>query len=539
MRIRDERPPPQGRFGVLFRHKKKAVCVFVLTMALVIGGLIWAPRSFRSEAMLFVRVGRESIGVDPTVTTQAMLSLNESRESEINSVLEMLSSRAVAEQVVDRIGPERLLANRVVEAPDWIMHMRAMLREWLPPLPTSAAISDRERAVNAVIKKMKIWAPKRSHVITVRAHASSPELAQQIVATVLEVYEGEHLRLNRTPGSHKFVVQQAALTHEQLRRASAELADAKNDVGVVSVEGQRRILEDRIARTKTEIARATTAMAANEAKSSTLRTQIEETPQQLVAEQTSGLPNAALDAMRTELYKLEIYERELLSKYNEDDPLVRNVRRQKQESREILGDEESERTQVRTTVNPLKQQLELSLAVEQATSASLRAELGSLTAESETLFKQLATLNRREVRIADLQRHVELLDASYRDYATKRELTRFDDALEEHRISNVNVAQAPTFVQQPVSPEPRLILPLGLFVALIGAVGMALLAEDLDRSRKSAGDVERASGLQSRREAPGVPALAADECAGVNGHSGVQCEPGKALVGNAAGDSEH
>ena len=51
---------------VLFRHKKKILFFFLLTNLAAIAGIVLQPRRYLSEAKLFVRLGRESIGVDPT-----------------------------------------------------------------------------------------------------------------------------------------------------------------------------------------------------------------------------------------------------------------------------------------------------------------------------------------------------------------------------------------------------------------------------------------------------------------------------------------
>ena len=78
---------------VLLRHKKKVLVFFCLTMGIVVGFLWLAPRKYQSEAKLFVRLGRESVTLDPTATTGQTVAVNESRTSEINSVLEILKSR--------------------------------------------------------------------------------------------------------------------------------------------------------------------------------------------------------------------------------------------------------------------------------------------------------------------------------------------------------------------------------------------------------------------------------------------------------------
>ena len=92
-------------YYVLFRHKWKMVLFLVTVIGTVTVGTLRRPDIFRSEAKLLLRLGRESVTLDPTVTTGQIIGVSRSRESEINSELEILKSRVLAGKVVDTIGP--------------------------------------------------------------------------------------------------------------------------------------------------------------------------------------------------------------------------------------------------------------------------------------------------------------------------------------------------------------------------------------------------------------------------------------------------
>src|SRR4030067_2390325 len=75
---------------VLFRHKRKMLVFFCTTLFLVVVGLIVFPRTYTSSARLLVRMGKESVTLDPTATLNQTVNVEGSRESEINSELEIL-----------------------------------------------------------------------------------------------------------------------------------------------------------------------------------------------------------------------------------------------------------------------------------------------------------------------------------------------------------------------------------------------------------------------------------------------------------------
>ena len=95
--------------SALFRRKWAAMFAFVVTILLVLVGIALTPRSYRSQARLFVRLGRETVTLDPTATTGQTVAVQSSREIEVRSVRDMLASRILLEKVVDQFGPEYIL----------------------------------------------------------------------------------------------------------------------------------------------------------------------------------------------------------------------------------------------------------------------------------------------------------------------------------------------------------------------------------------------------------------------------------------------
>src|SRR5438132_13354793 len=69
---------PARRFArVMLRHRRKVVGTFVIVLAVAVAGVFLAARRYASEARLFIRVGRESVGLDPTATTGQTIVMND------------------------------------------------------------------------------------------------------------------------------------------------------------------------------------------------------------------------------------------------------------------------------------------------------------------------------------------------------------------------------------------------------------------------------------------------------------------------------
>ena len=146
-------PPTADRVGVLFRHKWKAILFFTVTMCLTVAAVVIYPRKYLSEAKLFVRVGRETATLDPTATTGHIVTVQNSREREMNSVREILESRWIVEQAVDSVGVDTIL--KPSSDPTFASRMLAPLKRLKRTLDDLDPITDRERAILRVEKQIR------------------------------------------------------------------------------------------------------------------------------------------------------------------------------------------------------------------------------------------------------------------------------------------------------------------------------------------------------------------------------------------------
>lgn len=469
-------PTPRELARAAFRHRRRVglfVAVTLLTTAAVI---VFYPRKYASEAQLFVRVGRESVALDPTATTGQTVGIVESRESEINSVVEMIQGRAVIEKTVDALGPHTVLQSHGGEG-GWLL--------------TSDPKRVRAKAIEKVEKSLDAWAKRHSSVITLRYLDGTPELAQRITDQLLTTYIAEHLRINRTAGSQEFFDEQTKLKHAQWRDATARLRDAKNELGLVSVEAQRKLLEAETARLDEQLVLAGTAQIAAETKARELAKIIAQLPARVVTQQEDGHPNAALDGMRGKLYELELKERELAAKLTEDHPQLIAVRQQVQEARGILETQDERRTRHTTAANPARERLQEDLLLQQAEARALAAKSEKLNRELARVQQKVKHLNAIEGQIAALEQEATLAQRNYLTHAENLELARIDRALEDDRISNVNIIQPASLELRPASPNKKLVAALGLAIAVLGSIAVVIVSEQIDESLQTPDDVER------------------------------------------------
>lgn len=288
----------------MIRQRRKAALTFVLVLGAAAAAIYFTPRRYSSEARLFVHIGRESVSLDPTATTGQTLSMHDSRESEMSSVVDLLASRALREHVVDIVGAAAIV----------------------PSASDDDAIA-RGDAVRQLDSWIEVSSSKNSGVVSVRSQAPSAELAQQMVEAFVVGFREMHLRVHRIEGSHEFFAAQEKPLRERLEQAIVELREVKNAAGVASLEGRRTLIQQQLAEAETEIRRTASQLATAEARVGIIQKLLEKLPAMAPADETTGLPNEAGDRMQEQLYILRLREAELDSRYTPDHPDVVAIKR--------------------------------------------------------------------------------------------------------------------------------------------------------------------------------------------------------------------
>jgi uncharacterized protein involved in exopolysaccharide biosynthesis len=266
---------------------------------------------------------------------------------------------------------------------------------------------------------------------------------------------------------------------DELSGREAELRDLKNSTGLASPEAQRQLLVARIGRLQDEWLAADALRAMTKAKVDNLRDQLSGLPEQEVTAEISGFGNEGTDRMRDQFYALQIREKEAASRYSEDHPKMRQIREQIASSRAVLEQEDRNRKQITREPDKLRQLAEAAVLAEEPVLASLESQTKKLTLQLADARKELSALNNNELRIAALQREVDLLQANYRKYAGDLEEARIEQQLETQRMSNIGVVQAASYEPQPIRPRTTLNLLLGLGFGVFGGLALPLFLDQL------------------------------------------------------------
>jgi uncharacterized protein involved in exopolysaccharide biosynthesis len=215
-----------------------------------------------------------------------------------------------------------------------------------------------------------------------------------------------------------------------------------------------------------------------------------------VVTQSRALPNQySVERMNTLIVELQNRRTQLLTKFRSDDRLVKEVDQQLRNTRAALDKASKETaTEQSTDLNPLRQSLETELArgrVDQAGAAGRREMLAGQVKQYEA---QLSRLEGITAEYEDLARQKKESADNYQLYKKKEEEARITNELDQSKITNVSVAEAPVQSQLPVKPNRPLNMILGVFLGVLLSIGSVVIAEFLRDTVLTPRELEKLTG---------------------------------------------
>jgi uncharacterized protein involved in exopolysaccharide biosynthesis/Mrp family chromosome partitioning ATPase len=478
-----------------------AGCILIAGVLTWIALLAW-PRSYQSEAKILILVGRESVSLDPTVTTSQTLFLQKTQEEEINSALDILTSRAVADKVVEKIGAEAILdgylpsegtgsASTFEIAFDKVKSLgRGMFDTILLTSGLRDPLSNHELAVMRVLGALEIEAPKKSTTITIHAESKSPAMAQAIAQTVMDTFMEQHLIVTKTKGSKQFFTTQKIdaekSLHELLTNKSLFMTERK----IVSVDANRTLLKDQLGAIDRDLIVAVGDLTQTKAEIDELRRGKDGLASEIVASKLEASDNT-WSGMRQRVYELELLEQSQAAIYTEAHPTLMKTREQLDGARAILEKLDSERMDESTTPNPVVLQMEEQLQLRLAKLEGLKSIIEEKKSQKMAVEDQIRELLEVEVTLTRMDNEIAVATSKLRQFSEKENEAMVIDELQAERITNVSIFQPASFVERALKPNKPLLAAAGIMMGLMGGIGLAFLKEISAKTIRSVEQAEQ------------------------------------------------
>jgi uncharacterized protein involved in exopolysaccharide biosynthesis len=448
-------------FHVIFKRKKQILIFFAVTVCTVVIGTFVMRPTYEAKAQILVKIGRENLYIPPNATNSQIINFN--RDDQVNSEIELLKSRSLAEKVIKTIGPENIYKN--MEYKDAVLTFQ---------------------------KSLSVEGIKKSDVIDVSFKHKDPETAALIVNTLVNAYLDEHLLVHKNPQSYNFFEDQAQMLKTKLEQSEMALETFKKQNAVTALNEQQKLLLKQIADLHTELNRTLSQEAETKNRILQIRQQLDKTPETVAQGEEIDHNPYLISNLEARLVELQLKKKELRTKYRPQSRLVKNVNEEIQIVQKKLAEQEKKRYgKSRMGLNTTYQRLQEELFKNQAEGKALAAKKDVQNAQLADYQKKLALLNQMEVKLNQLEQAVDVNRENYKLYLAKFEESRISDAMDNKKMANVSLMQSALIPLKPVSPKVLLNIVLSIFLGGFGGLGLAFFAEYLDDSLGKPEHVEK------------------------------------------------
>lgn len=466
----------------VFSRLPSVVFVTLLVTVVAVGILIIWPNHYSSDGLMYVRLGRAALSVDPTAQNSGSsgVSVQETRSAEVLSIAEMISSREIAERVVNEVGLETINEPRT-----WFDRAGMELRQFLPEKtvtpPQSMSVQQyeeqvqREEAIKKVRKWISISAPKNGYTVAVKANGPDAMLIQAITQSVMDQYKRYHVQAHRSDGSMEFFEQQVGESKQAAVTAREQLQTARSESGWMSIESAESTLRDRIVNLEISLDEAESQYAESNQRAIALKEQLTRTEEWIPTEITKGVANVAGDSMRTQLFDEQVQESEQLATLKPTHPRFRLLQEKMTRNTEIAAGESDMRELTREALNPIWQQLESQFSLASAGAEGLKSKCDSLRSSLQKTRDELLRLNHDSVNLAKLRWQADIAEETLKGHAKSLEESRIIFELDRKNMSDVTVIQDASLNLKKAGPPRSVLAVLGALVGLGLGVMQAVL----------------------------------------------------------------
>lgn len=468
--------------GVVFRRRRVIVLAFAgLTLGAILAILILPPTY---EAEMKILVHRER--VDPVVSTEANVNQSDRNLTldEITSEIELFQSRDSLEKTVvdcELYEPRNRWSLGAIE---------------LRVLGTFGLAPDKQTRIYKAVLKMEtkdlqVIPLNSSDIIKVTYQSASPSLAAQVLKELGDLYLAKHTAISRPQGTADFFQQQAQRYEKEMAASEGLLVSFTKQTGIVSADLEKQVALQKIndfdltlQQTRASIAETQKRLRMLEKEGGSVPARV--TTQIKVADNPQLMAN-----LKTTMLDLELKRTELLERYDPTYPLVQEVETKLLETRASI--EEAEKRGIReetTDQEPAHAWIKTEIVKAKADLVGLRARATAMSGALKKLEDRAQNLASESVVQQDLLRTAKANEDNYLLYHRKREEARIADALDQRKIINAVVAEAPMIPLLPASLPTSVKLVLALLIATLGSAGLGFLVEYLDPSFRTPQDVE-------------------------------------------------
>ncbi|MGZ5543955.1 MAG: GumC family protein, partial [Limisphaerales bacterium] len=489
-------------YYVLFRHKWKILTFCAIGIIGAVLVFVLRPPLYISEAKLFVRYVQDA-RLPTGMGENAQIKSPDSRgDNIISSEAEVLTSLDLALQVVDAVGPEKIV-------------------------PKADSAKARYLAASVVSKNILVDIPKRSDILKITFQHPNPEVPQQVLEKLVALYLKKHFEIHRTPGMIDDALNaQTDSVRSRLLATEGELKALKKKAGIVNMEETKRANSEVNAQLRQAIFSVQADLAEREAALTNMQTRAAVKGTNNVAVDSTVPPEIVNEyqAVTARLDTFRRKEQELILQFGDENMLLKTVRGKIAESEKYQNKLQVDYPALTARFKSPMESASGGLVdtfVDQTRIMALRAKIETLKSQLTNVTAEAATINEIEPTMVELERRKQLEETQYKYYYSSLQQERFDSGIGEGKQTNINVTETATPAVRDTDKSMKFAFIILLGFSVLGLVIAFLIEFYLDQTIKRPHEIETRLKLPLFLSIPHTAELPG------NGNGHLQLKPGE------------
>lgn len=460
---------------MIYRRRRLAMLLFGTIFVMVVVATITQPSIYMTRAKLLFKKDRAktmiSVSEGAAAEDKPMLS-----EEALNSEIEILKSTTLLREVLR----SKMLYKQIIGV------------ERANALDSTQAL---ELAVALLKADLDCQIVPKSNILQVTYESKDPLLATEVVNELCQRYVVRHLQVHESPGIYSFFQKQVEVLRDSMEVITAMLERFEAEHSLVAPDQQRQLYLQKLAEYEVQLntLRASARAAAEQVEF--LEKQIAAEPSRLQA-QNQRVSSTVLEGLTEELASLKAkYTDVATGDGNSSESrgqMLRSLKARIAKIEEAIQQHErAQMPEVSTDINRSMMELSAELTRSRFELIGYQTKEKELKAAIGQLRENLKNLERASFTHEALSQQLQLVRNNYLLYAKKQEEARISEALDREKVANVSLFDPASVPLEPVSPNRKLNIIVGFFLALFVSLGTAFGLGFMDNVVHSSADVAR------------------------------------------------
>lgn len=478
-------------FSIFQRHLRVFLAISISVFVVVVVITANATPLYTATASVAIDNRQERV-----VDTEAVLSGLPADSGTVDTEVEILRSRQLAERVVDALNlTESAEFNPAVRDPGATRPITEQINRLLGrgPAETPAAMTElqkqrlKDAVIDKVLRRLSIKRVGVTYVMNISFVSANPTTASRIANGFADQYLVDQLeaKFGATRQANVWLNGRLATLREEVIQAETAVEQYRVANNLLSASGTT-LTEQEISAYNQQLATVRAQQAEADARLRTARDQL--------AAGSSGddvgeaLGSAVVSGLRARRAEISGRVADLESRYGPRHPDLLRAQRE-------LADID---VQIQAEIRRLISNLEAQARVARERTASMSASLGSARGS-------LAANNAARIRLNELERNAESVRTLYSGFLDRFRETTSQEGVAESDARIVSKAKVPTYQS---APNVRQNLLVGLLLALAAGVGSVVLAEMLGSGITTSEELEATFGMPALGSVPLLSSVA-------------------------------